>query len=424
MITPRVAIIQFRGLEGCGVTAYSRHLLKYLEAVGSESTLFCYKSLVRVGRPDTSKDVSAEYFTNDDLDTLTTSINSYDLCLIFSVPQKGVSLGDVYIEKCIKKIEIPKWFVQHDHHVLSFNRNASFDELIELCDGVLCHSLRKVRGGFIDYLDKKGLKPRRLEKLDIFFHVPLVENLINTSRNNRKKRLISAGRFASWKNNHALMDTYKVMSQRGFISEMIGYERSLGALSMFENYSHLPFWVNLQKTKEMPLAKRPGGCATANGNMKIMKHLDEVGQSPDLFYCLGPYPYFFGMKRLAESAFAFHLRSFEYNGLDYGNNPEFQTLEAMLLGIAVIGRHFAETTTLPGVSDALSDTDVFVIADLEARSIGLGGTKVANQERLADDLERIWESDYESIRAKSVDLVMSYYSSETVIPKLLGKLLS
>jgi hypothetical protein len=70
-----------------------------------------------------------EYFTDGDIETLTASINSYDLCLIFSVPPKDSSLGDVYIDGCVKKITIPKWFVQHDHHALSFSRNAYFDVL-------------------------------------------------------------------------------------------------------------------------------------------------------------------------------------------------------------------------------------------------------------------------------------------------------
>jgi len=424
MTTPRVAIIQFRGLEGCGVTAYSRHLLKYLESVGSDGSLFCYKPQAKIGRPDTSYDVPVEYFTDGDIETLTASINSYDLCLIFSVPPKDSSLGDVYIDGCVKKITIPKWFVQHDHHALSFSRNAYFDELVESCDGVLCHSLKKVDNGFIDYLQKKGLTPQRLEKLDIFFHIPLVEELITTSREGRAKRLITAGRFASWKNNHCLMDTYDVMSKRGFISEMLGFERSIGTLPVFERYSHLPFWLNTEKSNGLPLVKRAGGSALSRKNELILRRLDEVGQSPDVFYCLGPYPYFFGMERLAKSAFAFHLRSFEYNRLDYGNNPEFQTLEATLLSVMVLSRHFAENVTLPGTSTLLSDTGVFLMADLEHRTIKQGCPGVLDQEKLADDLERIWESDYEKVRKKSVDLVRSYYSSEVVVPSLFQKLLS
>ena len=142
-------------------------------------------------------------------------------------------------------------------------------------------------------------------------------------------------------------------------------------------------------------------------------------------YVLGSYYYNEGMKRVANSGFAIHTRSFEYNKLCYGNNFEFQGLEAALLSVPIFHRHFLDNVFLPGTNTSLTASGILLSVDDDNTHLKLGGPQVLDVENFCDNLDRIWKSErtYREMREKSVDMVNTYYASSVVVPKILSKLL-
>ncbi len=158
-----------------------------------------------------------------------------------------------------------------------------------------------------------------------------------------------------------------------------------------------------------------------------MDWLDEVGQDPQYMYVIGSYDYHRGLKRIAESAFATQPRTFEYNKLCYGNTfIEYQGIEAALLSVPIYHRHFLDNVTLPNTQTPLSQTDIFLSIDDDGQALAKGGPQVIDPVAFVDKLEEIWEDDakYAEYRKKSTEFMMEYFSSKSIVPNLMEKIVS
>lgn len=411
-----------RGVEGCGVSTYARHFKAFFD--DNQSTCDIFALNLNVGRPDTSTDIDIKVFAFSEAAEMVRSINkNYDLALVFSVPAKNASrvIVDNYVEFIIDPIKVPKWMINHDHHFLSIGRNADYVNAIEACDGLLCHSLTETKSGFISWLKKKNIT-KQAKKMDVFFHVPFVQDLITLEREGRNKRLINAARAVAWKRGSVVLNLHNALADRGFVTEMIGFERSIAGYSQLKNYEGKVKWY--QTNNFYKPVRVPSAFSSARVNSDLFDLIDQEGQNPDFMYVIGSYDYKRGLKRISESAFASHPRSFEHNNLDYGNNFEYQGLEAALLAVPVFHRHFLETVTLPGTDTTLSSTGVFLSVDDDNRHLKEGGPQVLEPERFAQILDEVWNdhTEYYRMRRNSVDLIRAYYSSDAVVPRLLSAL--
>jgi hypothetical protein len=423
MKLPKMAILMLRGVEGCGVSTYARHFKAFFDE--NQATCDIFALNLSVGRPDTSTDINLTLFDFSEAAELVNAINlNYDLVLVFSVPAKNApeQVVNNYVSDIIEPIRVPKWMINHDHHFLSINRNADYINAIEACDGLLCHSLTKTKSGFISWLERKGIS-KSVNKMDVFFHVPFVENLIDLDRGQeRQKRLINAARAVAWKRGSVVLNFHNSLATRGFVTEMIGFERSIAGYSQLKNYEGKLDWFTTNDFYK--LVKGPSAFSSAKINNELFDFVDEEGQNPDLMYVFGSYDYKRGLKRISQSAFATHPRSFEHNNLDYGNNFEYQGLEAALLSVPIFHRHFLDTVVLPDGSATLAQTGVFLSIDDDNRHLSKGGPQVLEPHALVEKLDHIWNdmSEYHRMRKNSVDLIRAYYSSDVVVPRLLGAL--
>lgn len=425
MKLPRVAVLLLRGLEGCGVTTYARHFQRYFKDNDGVCDIFVLKTKKKIGRPETSSDIEVKDFKFEDTQSIVDCINSeYDAVMVFSVPAKsaGEEIVENYVDKILNKIEVRKIFVNHDHSSASFSRNADYQRAIESCDVTLCHSLKHTSRGFINWMEKNDVKAK-VDKLDVFFHVPIVEHLINYDKTDRVKRVVCAGRSASWKRTELAFRLHEFSREKDFITEIIGYERSIGVFEFLNEYSKIQKFWGVDKplkpgSKLSPSV--PSAYTNADANEFVFDYLDEHGQSSDLIYSIGCYKYFRGMERISKSAYAIHGRTFEHNRLDYGNNPEYQTLECMLLSVPIIHRHFAETVTLPGTETLLKDTSGFLTID-DDNTKHLFGPNIIEPELLVDQMEDVWNNSYTEARQMSVNLVREHYSTDVLVPKMLER---
>lgn len=420
MNLPKTAILLLRGVEGCGVSTYARHFKAYYDDSEVKCDIFALN--LSIGRPDTSTDLKINKFSFEESDDLVANINNnYDLTLIFSVPAKNakIEVVDNYVDKILRKIKSPKWMINHDHHYLSIGRNADFINAIEACDGVLCHSLANTKCGFIRWMERKNIKTR-VEKLDTFFHIPLVSNLINFDKTNRLKRVINASRAVAWKRSSLVLNLHKELAKKKFITEMIGFERSIAGYSQLKNYEGKLNWY-MTENFEKPV-RAPSAFYNAQINDRLFDFVDDEGQDPNKMYIFGSYDHHRGLKRISQSAFATHPRSFEHNGLDYGNNHEYQGLEAALLSVPIFHRHFLNTVTFPGTDTLLSSADCFVSIDDDNNHLNKGGPNVLNATELVESLDEIWNTNYNKYRQESFSIINTYYSSNVLIPKMLNRI--
>ena len=410
-----------RGVEGCGVSTYARHFKAYYDEFNrGKCDIFALN--LSVGRPDTSTDLKINKFSFSEADELVSKINEeYDLSLIFSVPAKNAKEEVVnnYVEKILEKIKSPKWLVNHDHHYLSIGRNGDFENAIKACDGVLCHSLVETKCGFIRWMKKRDIETR-VEKLETFFHIPLVENLVTFDRTNRLKRLINASRAVAWKRSSLVLNLHKNLAKKRFITEMIGFERSIAGYSQLKNYENKLNWY-VTDDFDKPV-KAPSAFSNAQINERFFDFVDDEGQNPDKMYVFGSYDHKRGLRRISQSAFATHPTSFEHNGLDYGNNHEYQGLEAALLSVPIFHRHFLETVTLPGTDVPLSTIESFISIDDDNNHLKKGGPNVLDSQDFVEMLDEVWSDKYSLYRSESFSIINTHYSSWVLIPKMLDRL--
>lgn len=426
MTLPKIAILLLRGLEGCGVSNYSRHMKGYYDSVGGVCDIFALQT--KIGRADTSSDMSVTFFKYSERDEIVNKLNSeYDSVLVFSVPDTSESAEVVggYVAEILDKISCQKVMVNHDHHAHTFKRNADFKNAIESCDKVMAHSLNKTNSGFIQWMEKYEVAALPMEKIDIFFHIPFISHLIDYEKGSKKKRVIHASRAVAWKRASLILSLQKLLAEKGFVSEMIGFERSIAGYTQLRNYEGVLDWFTTTNFIK-PIIK-PSQFSNSKLNTQLMNWLDEVGQDPKYMYILGSYEYHAGLKRISESAFATQPRTFEHNGLCYGNTfIEYQGIEAALLSVPIYHRHFLSNVTIPGTSTLLSETDTFIGIDDDAHSMAKGGPKVLKPEAFVDQLESIWQdgAKYASYRKKSTEFMMKYFSSTSIVPNLMEKIIA
>jgi len=81
---------------------------------------------------------------------------------------------------------------------------------------------------------------------------------------------------------------------------------------------------------------------------------------------------------------------------------------------------------LPDTDVPLSQTDIFLSIDDDGRALAKGGPQVINPVEFVDKLEEIWEDGvkYTEYRKKSTEFMMEYFSSESIVPKLMEKIVS
>lgn len=424
MSLPKLAILLLRGLEGCGVTSYARHLKAYYDSKDTKCEVFILDLKKKIGRPTSSPDVVFTSFSFDQSEDVVLRLNTeFDLVQVHSVPPKsaGPEIAEGYVERILKPTTTRKVFINHDHSSASFTRNADYLNAIRACDVTLAHSLKETGRGFIKWLKRQGADDVIVKKLDVFFHIPLVEDLIAFDKASRMKKVICAGRSASWKRSELAFRLHEFTKPYDFITEVIGYERSIGAFRTLDAYEKVfDFW---HATKEEcgVNANVASCCTNATVNELIYDYLDKVGQTPDLVYSVGSYVYRRGLERIATSAFALHGRTFEHNGLDYGNNMEFQTLECSLLSVPVVHRHFLDTCVTPLNAVPLRETGALLEIDDDNSKDGDYGPKIVDGSGLASQLNDIWEDGYEEHRQKAVKLIREEYSTEALVPLMMKR---
>lgn len=424
---PKVALVSLRGLEGCGITTWCRAFLHYYKRHGELCNFYAVTD--KVGRPDTASDMEVKFFT-EYAEVLDTINSTYDLVIITGVPGKKSIHANTYVDGFISKIKIKTVLMCLDHHSLSLTRNADFKRAIEACDIACPHSTIPSRRGFFKWLEVNKVTPKRLEPAVVMIEPSLYSEFIHSNHAGRAKRIISFGRAVIWKRNLLLFNIAKLLEEKQYLLELLGFERSLAGYDQIELYKNIltPFSSDIIESMGFSYPKRLvrfSQYSNSSDNDRILDLIDSMPYQPtNCVYCLAAVSHLKGIKRISQSAFATSLTSFEHMGLDYGNDFEHQGLEAMLLSVPIYHRHFLESCTLPETDIKLSSIDSFLSIDDDNRSKQDGGYQVLNPEKFIDTIENCWSNSqlYERMRKQNIQIANEYYSGDKLIPLFLSRL--
>lgn len=410
---PKIAVFMARGLEGGGVTNYVRHLKAYYDSKGAVCDV--YSPTFTKGRPLTSTDVMPFLFTEETFKDFYKMLYPYDAVFVMGSVHKKMPKWyiDSYIEqlsKSRKKIILYNF----DHHYASYCTCARYGELLAISDSFLTYSTEDCVSGIVRYLKRKKLvAPKNHINLYNFFHNDLLSDY--TKIDDRAKKIIHLTRSSLWKRPGLLANSHESFAERDWIVEILGMERSINTATFFRKYGHKKFF---RMKGYSPKECNPN----PDKQYEIFKFLSPNVQRPDTIYLFGPYRYFDGMNRVAQSAFSFHPITFAHNGADLGDCAEFIFLESCLLSVPIAQKYTLDRVHLPYTSTPLSDMEFIVqMEDDNAKYDGEGlGPRIIDIEGLIDRMEEIHKGSYKKTRTQLVEFMNDVYSSNVLVPKLLA----
>jgi hypothetical protein len=411
---PKIAVLMSRGIEGGGVSNYVRHLKAYYDSKSAICDI--YSPSFTKGRPLTSIDLFPYIFEEDSFKDFYRMLYPYDAVFVMGGVHK--KMPDWYVNSYIeqlKKSKKPIILYNFDHHYVAYSTNARYGELLDIADSFLSYSTSECMSGIIRYMRRNNfIPPKNHRNLYNFFHNDLLKDYVKID--SRVKKIIHLTRSNLWKRPGLLANSHEEFADRGWVVEILGLERSINTATFFRKYGHKNFF----RMKGF----EPKACyPNPEKQYNIFKFLAPNIQKPDTIYLFGPYQYFDGMNRVAQSAFSFHPVTFEHNGADLGDCAEFIFLESCLLSVPIAQKYTLDRVKLPYTSTPLSDMEFIVqMEDDNAKYDGAGlGPRIIDVNKLIDRMEEIHsDSNYKKTRKQLVDFMNDVYSSEVLVPKLLS----
>lgn len=410
---PKLAVYMPRGLEGGGVTNYVRQLKGYYDTVGGVCDV--YSPEFTHGRPKTSVDLTPYIFDESTFPTFYRILQPYDAVLVMGTAHKKSPewYQSSYIEQLAKAKKRIILYV-FDHHYVAYKTYARYGELLKLADVFLTYSKADCIAGVIHHLRKHKLEVGGEHKVFYnFSHNELLADYINTDQ--RARKIIHLTRSTLWKRPGLLANSHEEFATRDWIVEIMGMERSINTATFFRKYGHKNFF-KLKRYDPRQCIPDP------EYQYNVFKFLSPQVQRPNTIYMFGPYRYYDGMNRVAQSSFSFHPITFAHNQADFGTCAEFIFLESCLLAVPIAQKWMLDRVCLPYTSTPLSSLDfILQFSDDNAKYDFEGlGPRIIDADGLIDSMDKIYRGSYKKTRAKLIDFMEYAYGSRVLVPKLLA----
>ena len=317
----RIAVLQGRGLEGCGVTKNSVELQSWADKAGHECKTFVSRDK-RWGRQKSQvlRYSETKLASGVEVSSLVMILNTYDLVIVQSIPSTShtVEAQQGFLD-LLRRVTVPKGFLQCDHNKASIIRNANLLESIDLCDIVFSFSktspfsqiiaserpnieVQLWTNGFdFDAHREKYWKP--IEKVE-------------------SHQITWIGRATSFKGPHWTCQLHDKHLAETYTTIMLGVERSMGFIgmkkAMGENFLELNK-KQFQTQEEIEAQLVEGKC-----------------------HVFGSYTHSVGMEILSNSGFAFIPTKLRKGDM-YGSVVEHAMSEAIAVGaVPIFSKHFME----------------------------------------------------------------------------------
>lgn len=321
----KVAIILGRGVEGCGVSRYALQMKKWYDENGHTAMIFAGDDK-KWGRPlDKEDQIKITTVPTDGLKEFQERLDKeFDVVFYQSLPAvKGFSkeYQESYFEHIIKGVTVPiKIAFQNDHKAQSLARNYRLYDTMREMDGVFTHSFTSIFGNKMREL----VPETKIMKMGVGFDFDELKSFIKPF-NEMERRLTFFSRFATFKDPARMFKLLPYMKEAGIVSEMLGVERSIGALPIF--YENIEKRIPHSKIIEIP-------------SLDNEKFDETEKDGLDKIYMIGPYIREQGIERISRSMFGADFYNLHKD--TYGDNFEYAMCEIIAAGsIPVFDDHWA-----------------------------------------------------------------------------------
>tara|TARA_R110000765_G_scaffold9042_2_gene28540 strand:- start:3825 stop:5042 length:1218 start_codon:yes stop_codon:yes gene_type:complete len=140
----KVTLILGRGIEGCGVTKFSIEQMRWMKEHGYDYRVFASKDKkwTRTTSHECQEIEELKFADKESIDTIVAHANTCDVVVFNSLPSikhpEGAIAGFLDL---LDRIDTKVALIQHDHSMLSINRNAGLKEAVKRADIIFAHSM-------------------------------------------------------------------------------------------------------------------------------------------------------------------------------------------------------------------------------------------------------------------------------------------
>jgi hypothetical protein len=397
----KVAIVFFKGLDGCGVQRFGEIMREWLVEQGAQCDIFYFnKKFFRAG----VQSYKAYPFDEETVDEISKKWNDYDIVLVNSYCGRRSSL--IEISACLtafeKNVTKPiKAGMMHEITLMNANMIPALPLWMGLMDQIITFDTH------IDVAVRmKTLMPRlRVYDYTLPFNDTEIERLSNLSSSvpfsEKQNKLVYAGRWTTMKEPSRLFKFKRAQLDTGKFPDldllMIGLERSLGCK---QDILDDPLFNNLIAT-----------------NNKFSEILQDR-HSPGLVAGYGMYTrdlLFNTVLSKVKYACSFY-RLTDKNANNYGNRMEYSMIEMSCLTVPVFDEHWGLNNRLrsSGLTETFHQQNAAVFSNPK------------NIEKTLDELQNLAEDEQKFIgyRQRAIDSVKREFAASHVIPAFFTRILS
>ncbi|MDD5651148.1 MAG: hypothetical protein PHF86_12160 [Candidatus Nanoarchaeia archaeon] len=387
----KIALILGRGIEGAGVTRFATELNNYINENNMYSHIFAVNEK-SWPRKNLQNIINYSLIEVDQFKELSIKLNTeFDLILYCSIPaKKGFSqkcIDDFYNYLICDVIKPKKFSTQNDHKKQSLARNANLYEINEKMDGIFSFSNKSP---FFEELKIRYGK-------NILNKYIFLQNGINFKEllkyrkdiKDREKRVTYLGRYATFKDPFRLYNFHSYIKRYNFKSELIGIERSIGAVFPMFKFS------------DMKTSKHNIEMFDCTDSKKF--YTIRSKQDIQLPYVYGPYEREKTLNEIGDSLFGCSF--YNINSDANGNNIEYAQLEMISVGlIPLFDYDWSLHTKINNISlNTIINFGIFLKKDLSnAEECAFNMNEIFLNLELR---KKYYDTSFESIQVYSSDVV-------------------
>jgi hypothetical protein len=385
-----IAIINGKGLDGCGVTRGAHEVQIWAEKTGHIAKVYSLAER-KFARGD-GHGIDNNFFTVADIPSLRAQLEQVDIVYLNSYPAATNSKEaiDGFFYELVLKLEKPVIMgFMHELTTMNINKIPHLLGILNACDVIFNFSEKTYFSTNVSTLLPSKKLGERIKRFTMWQNFTVTTEKLRDSipLSAKKKELLYASRWTSMKDPRRVLDLGPLLREHEIDTRLIGIERSIGAKG--DIFDH-PYCLDLSiKGKQL-------------GNL--------AGTPVE-----GPYMRQYGLEQMANSLFncSFYRMPKDPNG--YGWRMEYAQIEMIAVGsLPVFDLHWAQHN---GISDGTP------FSEIEHSGI------YSDKANLAETVEKLVEvsktpSLQKLIRNTSYDIIRAEYDAEIILPKMFEEVLA
>lgn len=380
----KIAIINGKGLDGCGVTRGAHEVQIWAEKNGHIVKVYSLAER-KFARGD-GHGIDNNYFTVADIPSLKEQLEHFDIVYLNSYPAATNSKEaiDGFFYDLVLKIKKPIVMgFMHELTTMNINKIPHLLGILNACDVIYNFGEQTYFSTSASALLPSKKIGERIKRFTMWQNfTTITETLRNSiSLSDKKKELLYASRWTSMKDPRRVLDLGPMLKEYGIDTRLIGIERSIGAKGDIFDHPHC-----------LDLSIKGKQLGNPNGTPVE-----------------GPYSRQYGLEQMANSLFNCSFYRMPKDPAGYGWRMEYAQIEMIAVGsLPVFDLHWAQHN---GISDGTPFSEI--------EHSGIYSDK-ANLAETVEKLRQVAGSPalQKKIRDTSYDIIRAEYDAEIILPQM------